>query len=280
MFSISILNLFAGYSQLIFIGNSVGWYGPSDRFSKDSIVAGVEFERHSKNIYIPPNIMWYKQLPGYNLHFSVSDKYNCYFKIDSIVFNISSIAKSNSILQSTLVEDIKTYKYKKELVKYVEEGMNELFNKYPETHITSEILADYKAAYLYKFSDRTHRADSLFPNCITEEYVKKFFGKMVKFEGNNAFGNQRQRGDYGIVSNKKNIYYILFGLYTSYGTPIIQLRSVKFADKKYMEHYPYRQDYPKSRLKEATTEFEAEILPKILECIEIARKRHEENGGK
>jgi len=175
---------------------------------------------------------------------------------------------------------IKTYKYKKELVKYVEEGMNELFDRYPETHITNEILADYKNAYLYKYPHKYCKIDSLFPTYITEEYVKSFFGEMKKLEGNNAFGTQRQRGNYGIVSNKKNIYRILFGLYTSYGTPVIELLNVQFADKKYMEDYNYKQDYPKSRLKEATTEFESEILPKILECIEIVRKRHEENENR
>ena len=173
------------------------------------------------------------------------------------------------------------YKYKPtKLREYAEEGMNELFNRYPKTHITNEILVDYKAAYLHRYPGDYYRIDSLFPACITEDYVRAFFGKMTKYEGYNAFGTQRQMGYYNIVSNKKNIYRIRLGLYTSYGTPVINLFNVKFADEKYMGRYIYKQDYPKSKLKEALKEFEAEILPKILECIEIARKRHEENENR
>jgi len=173
--------------------------------------------------------------------------------------------------------DIKSYKYSPELVIYAEECMNKLFDKYPETHITNEILSDYKNAYLYHYPYHYQKIDSLFPSHITKEFVRDFFGKMEKYEELNAFGTQRQRGFYRIISKNKNIHGILIGLYTSYGTPLIILRDVSFADKKYIEFYPYKQDYPKVRLREAKEDFETDILPKILECFEIVKKKHDQN---
>jgi hypothetical protein len=174
---------------------------------------------------------------------------------------------------------IKTYKYSKELAEYVEEGINELFDRYPETHITQEILTDCRNAYLYNYPNQPHKVDSLFPANITEEYVRSFFGEMKKFEGVSFYGTQRQMGYYNIVSNKKNIYRILLGFYLAeFGnksTPVISLIRIQFADEKYTGDYIYEQNYPKSKLKEARKEFETEILPKILECMEIAKNRHE-----
>ena len=98
IFLIFILNLSAAYSQLVCF-NFDTWYGHTDPFSKDSIVAYVNLERHNKNILF----MYIKKLPGYKLQFKVEDKYCVYSEIDSIVFNIYS-ATSESILQSTLSE--------------------------------------------------------------------------------------------------------------------------------------------------------------------------------
>ena len=100
MFSICIacLNTFAIYSQLVYSNFDIWCNRTPEPFIKDSVVAHVNLERHSKNI-----LLWTKNLPGYNLEITVYDKYCIYSEIDSIVFNIYS-ATSKSILQSTLSE--------------------------------------------------------------------------------------------------------------------------------------------------------------------------------
>ena len=172
---------------------------------------------------------------------------------------------------------IEDYKYNPELVIYIEEAMDEFFNMYPETHITNEILADYKNSWLYKFPHLQNKIDSLFPFNIKDDLARVFFGKMIKFDRYNAFGTQNQEGLYRIISSKKNIHLIRLGYYTGFGIPLIELLRVEFADKNYMEHYPYTSDYPESRQKEAKAEFESEILPKIKKCIEIVRQRKKED---
>ena len=107
LFSMYILVCITLFTGCMICSNSVGWYGEipgHPKFNKDSIVAYVVLERHSKNMGIPGVVIWVKNLPGYNLHFSVRDTYHQYLKVDSIVFNIYSAASKN-ILQSTLVED-------------------------------------------------------------------------------------------------------------------------------------------------------------------------------
>jgi len=106
IFSTLLLACIILFAGCMICGNFVGWYGENPnhpKFKKDSIIVYVTLERHSKNIFIPGAI-WVKNLSGYNLHFSVSDTYNHYLNVDSIVFDIYS-ADSKSILQSTIVED-------------------------------------------------------------------------------------------------------------------------------------------------------------------------------
>jgi len=175
-------------------------------------------------------------------------------------------------------DGLEKYKYNIETFRYIEEAMEEFFYQYPKTHITDEILTNLNNAFAYNYGNRPHifncEKNILFPDYIDEEFVKEFFGKMKKYDGLNAFGNQRQNGNYNIISNDLNIHRIQIGFYTQYGTPLIILSRVDFADNKYRDNYMNRKDYPSSRIKEAKKEFESEILPKIFECIEIVRQKH------
>jgi len=50
------LNLLTAYSQIVSF-NHVGWYGEitgHPKFNNDSIVVGLDIEKNSKEIYIPP----------------------------------------------------------------------------------------------------------------------------------------------------------------------------------------------------------------------------------
>ena len=120
--SIFILNLFVTYSQMICF-NGFGWYGENPnhpKFNNDSIVVHVTLENNDKDIRIL-SITYKKKLPGYKLYISVSDTYNRYLNVDSIVFNIYTVT-SKSILYSTFfVEDNQfAYYYKSSHNVYME----------------------------------------------------------------------------------------------------------------------------------------------------------------
>jgi len=140
-----------------------------------------------------------------------------------------------------------------------QEAMMLLYNKYPEIRVTREIIIEYENSIIVKngYFDYPRLSDSV--DCE----LKFFGGKKIINVKTSTDNFIRISASWPLFEENNFVLYLEFAFF-----------------KKYKYVFMYADQLTCQELKEAQREFETEILPKIRECIEIVKKKHEQNGNK
>jgi len=132
--------------------------------------------------------------------------------------------------------------------------MDLLFKKYPEMRQTKEILKQSEITNNIKIDSITYE---LLPYRIDQQHGPTTISYY------NAIST---------LNNKFSFYPFNWAMYGD-GSYDIIFHHARL--KKYNYKFMHIDDYSSKEIKEIKREFETDILPKILECLEIVKKKYE-----
>jgi NAD-dependent SIR2 family protein deacetylase len=149
----------------------------------------------------------------------------------------------------------------------LDDAMEELFIRYPEVHVTIDILKKQEAHQALYTNNYDKLSDSV-------NY------KMIYFKRNQRLRGEEPWFSYRVMSMSQNIFALRganWGLYDD-GRYIISIYGASLARDDYKSKAMW--EFSTRERKELKREFKVDILPKIQECLEVVRKKTErKNGG-